>query len=530
MVSPEPTTVIARGLDAVARQRAAVALQREGIEFRRTEGGLAVSSRRLAEAEKILGARATAGESSGSTLSTLAGSSSIWRSSAENKRMWQAGVMSELGRLISEMDPVASAAVMFDAGSPGGLGAKARTARAAVKVTLAKGRKMSPGLVVAIGELVSGSVAADIGDVRVIDQTGRSYRPSPETLALAKRHAVESYYSEKIASALKYIPGVSIDVHADGGEDRLRIWVSVPRSYLKNISPAGRKPDLAGQLASVKNAAKSLFGKEARHEITVVPHGRTVEASVAKTRPGVSKAVFLSAMAASVLVGGLGFGLLRRRRRGVGSPRRAAPSMGDESIEPVDRDINAELSGDISAEHPQTLALILVRMPSAQAADIMARLPVELRSEVARRMGDLDDADPAVISEINRNLSHRAGVDLADVSEQSDRPETITRRKAERAALRLLAFEDVTLLGAGELRAALGAVEPDDLAISLRMAGKQVRRKVLGSLSTKDSEYIRARMDRIGPMRICDVEAARQRVMETVTQAAGAPETAEETV
>ena len=137
-------------------------------------------------------------------------------------------------------------------------------------------------------------------------------------------------------------------------------------------------------------------------------------------------------------------------------------------------------------------------------------------------MGDLNEVDPAVVSEIHRDLARRLDGQAVGLAPEPGDPENIDRRRAERDALRLLTFEDIMLLGAGELRVALGAVETDDLAISLRMAGKHVRRKVLGCLSPKDAEYVRARMDRIGPMRICDVESARQRVMETVSQAAGA--------
>ena len=551
IVSPEPMVAVAGELDPGARDRAATALQREGISFRRTEGGLAVSPRHLGDARRILRSDALGGKSSPSSLRQLANSSSMWRSSAENRRLWQAGVMAELGRLVTEMDPVASATVLFDLGSPGGLGAEARAGRAAVEVTLVRGRRMSPGLIVAIGELVSGSVAVEIGDVRVVDQTGRSYRPSSEAQALAQRHAVEAYYAEKIISALRYIPGISADVQIIGartgsrqgagayrvGGEGLRVWLSVPRSYL---SSAGNEESTVQQLASVKDAARSVLGLTGSGEVTVALHGpvNAAASSPSETHSGVSRSMFLAAMIAAAVVGGLGLWLLRRCRALVQlRPDGLDAEVSDESsnelgydmLAPFSDDSNNDRNEDIGGEHPQTLALILVRIPSAQAAEIMARLPAELRAEVARRMGDLSEVDPAVVSEIHRDLARRLNGPAAGLSPEPGDSENVDRRRAERDALRLPAFEDVVLLGAGELRAALGAVEPDDLAISLRMAGRQVRRKVLGCLSRRDAEYVRARMDRIGPMRICDVESARQRVMETVSQAAGAPQAPAET-
>jgi hypothetical protein len=542
IVSPEPMVAIARQLDAGARDRAAAALQREGIGFRRTEGGLTVSPHHLGDARRVLRSDSFGSKSSPSGLRQLANSSSIWLSGDDKRRLWQAAMMAELGRLITEMDPVASASVLFDPGSPGGLGAEARAARAAVKVTLVKGRRMSPGLIVAIGELVSGSIAVEIGDIRVVDQTGRSYRPSSDVQALAQRHALEAYYSGKITSALRYIPGISADVQIIGartglrgiGGEGLRVWVSVPRSYLTGVSSAGSKESEAQQLAAVEEAARAILGPTGSHEVTVALHGpaRPATSSVSQTGRDVSRSMFVAAMIASAVVGGLGFWLLRRCRGLVGlKPHSIGPAVGEATRDELGYEMLAPFSGgggndrrgDIGGEHPQTLAMILIRMPSSQAAEIMARLPAELRAEVARRMGDLNEVDPAVVSEIRRDLARRLDGRAVDLAPEPGDGENIDRRKAERDALRLLTFEDIMLLGAGELRAALGAVETDDLAISLRMAGRQVRRKVLGCLSPKDAEYVRARMDRIGPMRICDVESARQRVMETVSQAAGAP-------
>jgi len=406
---------------------------------------------------------------------------------------------------------------------------------------------MSPRLIVAIGELVSGSVLVEIGDVRVIDQTGRSYRPSPEARAFAQRHAVEAYYSEKIMSALRYIPGVSVDVQIIGARtelkqvagEGLRVWISVPRSYLTYVSSSGGEGAEPQQLGSIKDAARAILSPTGNHEVTVALHGppNIADSIVSETDRGVGQNMLLVSMIASAVVGGMGLWLLLRCCGMVARESNSIRSVvSDESSDELGYDMPESFSDDSSddrgeeldREHPQTLALILVRMPSAQAADIISRLPAKLRGEVARRMGDLRDVDSEVVAEINRDLSLRLNSRAVRSLGQTGDSENIDRRRAERDALKLLVFEDIMLLGAGELRVALGAVEPDDLAISLRMAAKQVRRKVLACLAPKDAEDVRVRMDRIGPMRICDVESARQRVMETVSQAAGVPQETEE--
>ncbi|MCP4375231.1 MAG: hypothetical protein GY794_03500, partial [bacterium] len=378
IVTPEPMVTLCNELNDAARDQAITALEREGIGYRRTVSGLQVSPSRLSDARKVLRTQPTGSKSSSSGLSGLASSSSMWRSSAENRRLWQAGVMAELGRMITEMDPVASASVLFEPGCNGGLGVKARVSRAAVKVTLVKGRRMSPALIVAIGELVSGSVAVEIGDVRVIDQTGRSYRPSSDVRAFARRNAFESHYSDKIISALRYIPGISVDVKIvtvrseskkSVGEN-MRVWVSVPRSYLKSVLSEGGQSAASRQLASVKDAARAVLSPGGNHDINVVLHGpaNTANSDGAKTSAGIGGGMFLVAMLAAVLVGGLGFWLLTRYRGLVVlKPRSVALPTSDESSDALDYEMLGRFSsvcsddtGDgFDGEHPQTLALML---------------------------------------------------------------------------------------------------------------------------------------------------------------------------
>jgi hypothetical protein len=252
--------------------------------------------------------------------------------------------------------------------------------------------------------------------------------------------------------------------------------------------------------------------------------------TVSEAGLGVGRDLLFVAAFASAVFGGMLLWLFLRCRGMVGQECEGTDSLASaessdelacDMLEPFADDSSDARSEDLDQEHPQTLALMLVRMPSGQAADIIARLPVKLRAEVDQRMSDLRDVDSDTVSQINRDLATRLN---GKVSGPAGDGENIDHRRAERDALKLQVFEDIILLGTGELRVALGAVEPDDLAISLRMVAKQVRRKILGSLSPRDAEYVRARMDRIGPMRICDVESARHRVMETVSQAAGVPQ------
>jgi len=545
-VCPDRLVAVGRELDRDQRNRAAAVLQREGIEVRRSDGALLVASGHLADAHRVLRSDLSAGAPGGRSLQQLADDSGLWRTNAGNQLRWRAGMMAELSRLVTEMEPVATASVLFEPGSARGLGTPAKQATAAVKVTLAEGRHMSPSLIVAIADLLCGSIAGlEISDVRIVDQTGRSYRASAGTLALAERHATETYYQDRILAALRYVPGISADVqigdavlkrppaeqqnHPAGGRTvGVRVRISLPGGYLRE---AGGDKVAAAQLADIKRTVTAILPAGVGHDVTVAVRGSAGAPRTAALTPAgrVGWLIAVAGMLIALAGGALGVLLVRRcwkfwsagRRRRRRDTAQTGDEPGYEMLLPFS-DAGRDVSGEgLQGEHPQTLALILVRMSAVQAAEIMARLPAGLRAEVAGRMADLDDADPVVVSEIRRELAGRIDSEPGPSPQLPGEPESFHRRKAERSALRLPTFEDITYLSAAQLRAALGTVEPDDLAISLRTAGKQLKRRVLGCLATKDGNYVRTRMDRIGPMRLCDVESARQRVMQAVTQAAG---------
>ena len=56
-------------------------------------------------------------------------------------------------------------------------------------------------------------------------------------------------------------------------------------------------------------------------------------------------------------------------------------------------------------EQSQTIALVVSRLPSQLAAEVLAGLPSERQVEVARRVVDLDQTDPAIVDEIERGLA-----------------------------------------------------------------------------------------------------------------------------
>ena len=166
--------------------------------------------------------------------------------------------MSALSRLVETFPSVAWATVLYEPGSPRGLGG-GQEPTAAVKVTMRPGATLTHSVARAIADLVAGSIAGmSSRNVRVVDGSGRSYRFDAATAsrptATPERRAMETYYHEKIHTALAYIDKVVIGVSVAGecrgrGQCGPGHHVAVPRSYLSLAGRAGPTPPLPGRLS-----------------------------------------------------------------------------------------------------------------------------------------------------------------------------------------------------------------------------------------------------------------------------------------
>jgi flagellar motor switch protein FliG len=58
----------------------------------------------------------------------------------------------------------------------------------------------------------------------------------------------------------------------------------------------------------------------------------------------------------------------------------------------------------LEREHPQTVAVVVSHLPAERAAEVLAGLSGELQIEVARRLIDLDEADPEILREVEQGL------------------------------------------------------------------------------------------------------------------------------
>ncbi|MEE9552997.1 MAG: FliG C-terminal domain-containing protein, partial [candidate division Zixibacteria bacterium] len=80
----------------------------------------------------------------------------------------------------------------------------------------------------------------------------------------------------------------------------------------------------------------------------------------------------------------------------------------------------------------------------------------------------------------------------------------------------MFVFEDIILLDNRSIQRTLKEVETKDLAIALKAASDDVKEKIFTNVSERVGSMIKEEMEFMGPMRLSDVEATQQKVVETI--------------
>ncbi len=192
----------------------------------------------------------------------------------------------------------------------------------------------------------------------------------------------------------------------------------------------------------------------------------------------------------------------------------------------------------LQEEHPQTVALVLAHLPPGMATDILAGLSTERQIEVVQRIAKMDQTSPDVIKEVERGLEKRlAGL----VSERFERVGGVKAvaeilnmagRATEKAILEgleenepqlveeirrlMFVFEDIIRVNDKGIQAVLKEVENEELALALKTCSEELKNKIFSNMSERAAQLIREEMEYMGPVRVSDVEAAQQKIVDIV--------------
>ena len=198
----------------------------------------------------------------------------------------------------------------------------------------------------------------------------------------------------------------------------------------------------------------------------------------------------------------------------------------------------SQLLNFIQDEHPQTIAMILSYLTSAQAALVIGALPPEKQADVAKRIAMMDRTSPDVIKEVERVLEKKlsslvnqdytivGGVDaIVNILNTVDRTtekhimeslEIEEPELADEIRKKMFVFEDIVTLDDRAIQRVLRDVDNADLGVALKAANEEVQNVIFKNLSKRLAAMIKEDMEFMGPVRMKDVEEAQQKVVSVI--------------
>ena len=189
-------------------------------------------------------------------------------------------------------------------------------------------------------------------------------------------------------------------------------------------------------------------------------------------------------------------------------------------------------------EHPQTIAMVLSNIPAAVAAGVLNGLPTARQLAVIQRIAEMGQTSPDAIEEVEKALTTRMALfmtqayrkaggvpsvaEMLNVSDRSteraimdglskDRPELVDEIRRM-----MFVFEDVIKLNDKDIQTLLKNVETNQWALALKGASPPLQEKILGNMSQRAADMLREEMGFLGKVRLSEVEAMQQKIVDVV--------------
>lgn len=192
----------------------------------------------------------------------------------------------------------------------------------------------------------------------------------------------------------------------------------------------------------------------------------------------------------------------------------------------------------IQDEHPQTISLILAHLPAQKAAEILSGLPAKKQIDVVKRIATMGHTNPEVVGEVEQGLKKRLASYMTQELQEAGGVESISEilnladRATERGILESLeeedpdlvehirrlmfVFEDILLVNDKGVQRVLKDASKEDLPLALKTASDELKKKIQKNMSERAWQGVMEEMEYMGPVRVTDVEAAQQRIVDIV--------------
>jgi flagellar motor switch protein FliG len=197
----------------------------------------------------------------------------------------------------------------------------------------------------------------------------------------------------------------------------------------------------------------------------------------------------------------------------------------------------------LSREQPQTIAVLISHLSSRRAAEVLAALPAALQIDVARRVVELDEPDPAVLREIERDLhawltehaatERRRVAGLTALGNILEAAPIGTRQRilaglgqhqhsasqgSQASAPPSLTFTDLEQLDGKSLGAVLRHAHGEVLVLALAGARAEFVERAVQQFPPTKAQLLRRALSHLGPTRLSDIEEAQRQLTQLAEQ------------
>lgn len=187
------------------------------------------------------------------------------------------------------------------------------------------------------------------------------------------------------------------------------------------------------------------------------------------------------------------------------------------------------LASYLKNEYPQTVAVVLSRLRTEQAARVLAIFPDDFALDVVRRMLAMEPVQKEILERIEKTLRSEFMSGLSQSSKQDpheqmaeifnsfDRQtearflaklEEAAKESADRIKQLMFTFDDLAKLDSAGIQTLLRDAPRDKLAVALKGASQTMREFFTGNMSSRASKMLMDDIDAMGPVRLRDVDEA----------------------
>ncbi len=209
-----------------------------------------------------------------------------------------------------------------------------------------------------------------------------------------------------------------------------------------------------------------------------------------------------------------------------------ANSKGIEQLKWMDVRSIADL---IRLEHPQIIAMILSLLEADLAAEVLALLPENQRSDIVMRIATMETVQPAAIKELDDMMEKQltgsdsvkassiGGVDSAanilnylDGALSEEMMEGISEFNevlGQQIQDKMFVFADLINVDDRGIQTLLREVSTDQLLLALRGVDEGLKNKIFGNMSKRAAEMLKDDLEAAPPTKLSEVELAQKDIL-----------------